>query len=45
MEENESTRGIGMDYDYNLLAAQAVVNRERYFKACIQREANLTTDK
>ena len=45
MEENEATEGIGMGYDYNLLAAQAVVDRERYFKACIRREANLTVSR
>ena len=45
MEENETSGDIGMSYDYNLLAAQAVVDRERYFKACIRREANLITGK
>jgi len=32
MEESEATQGIGMVYDYNELAAQAVVERERYIR-------------
>ena len=32
MEEREATQGIGMDYDYNERAAQAVVDRERYIR-------------
>ena len=32
MEEEEATRGIGMCYDYNAIAAQAVVDRERYLR-------------
>ena len=32
MEEGEATQGIGMDYDYNAIAAQAVVDRERYIR-------------
>jgi hypothetical protein len=38
MEESRATQGIGMDYDYRATAAQAVVDRERYFNECIQRE-------
>ena len=38
MEEEEATRGIGMCYDYIAIAAQAVVDRERYFDECIRSE-------
>jgi hypothetical protein len=38
MEEGEATRGIGMCYDYNAIAAQAVVDRARYFNECIRNE-------
>ena len=38
MEEGEATQGIGMDYDYRATAAQAVVDRERYFNECIRNE-------
>ena len=38
MEEEEATKGIGMCYDHNALAAQAVVDRERYFNECIRNE-------
>ncbi|GAH25262.1 unnamed protein product [marine sediment metagenome] len=32
MEEEEATQGIGMEYDYVAIAAQAVVDRERYIQ-------------
>ena len=38
MEEEEATRGIGMCYDYIAIAAQAVVDRQRYFDECIRNE-------
>ena len=38
MDERQATQGIGMDYDYNAIAAQAVVDRERYFNECIRNE-------
>jgi len=38
MEEGETTQRIGMSYDYIARAAQAVVDRERYFNECIRNE-------
>ena len=32
MDESQATQGIGMDYDYRAIAAQAVVDRERYIQ-------------
>jgi len=38
MEEGEASMGIGMTYDYIAIAAQAVVDRQRYFDAFIHDE-------
>jgi len=38
MEEGEATKGIVMCYDYVEIAAQAVVDRQRYFNECIRNE-------
>ena len=38
MQEREATQGKGTFYDYNEIAAQAVVDRERYINEFIRNE-------
>lgn len=36
MEEVEASIGIGMSYDYIVSAAQALIERQRYFDECLR---------
>jgi len=40
MEEGEATIGIGIGYDYIVRAAQAIVERQKWFNECLRKNGN-----